>query len=164
MKENTSGYMNVPTTGGGTARTEFEMLTGSNFDYLLEGEIPYTSIVKEKPSNSLATTLKKQGFGVQAIHNFKGLTGSNFDYLLEGEIPYTSIVKEKPSNSLATTLKKQGFGVQAIHNFKGNFYNRDKGYKNLGFDTYTSVKLTCYNIEKTGIWSTGNTQFQGEFL
>lgn len=93
MKENTSGYMNVPTTGGGTARTEFEMLTGSNFDYLLEGEIPYTSIVKEKPSNSLATT-----------------------------------------------LKKQGFGVQAIHNFKGNFYNRDKGYKNLGFDTYTSVE------------------------
>ena len=94
MKENTSGYMNVPTTGGGTARTEFEMLTGSNFDYLLEGEIPYTSIVKEKPSNSLATT-----------------------------------------------LKKQGFGVQAIHNFKGNFYNRDKGYKNLGFDTYTSFNI-----------------------
>lgn len=88
-----SGYMNVPTTGGGTARTEFEVLTGNNFDNLLSGEIPYNSIVKEKTSNSLATA-----------------------------------------------LKKQGFGVHAIHNFKGNFYNRNKGYENIGFETFTSVE------------------------
>lgn len=93
MQENTSGYMNVPTTGGGTARTEFEVITGNSFDYLL-------------PS----------------------------------EIPYSTIVREKTSNSLATTMKKQGFGVHAIHNFKGNFYNRNKGFKNLGFDTFTSVE------------------------
>lgn len=93
MEENASGYMNVPTTGGGTARTEFEVFTGNSFDYLLSGEIPYTSIVREKTSNSLATA-----------------------------------------------LKKQGFGVHAIHNFKGNFYNRNKGYNNLGFDTFTSLE------------------------
>lgn len=93
MRENSSGYMNVPSTGGGTARTEFEMLTGSNFDYLLSGEIPYTSIIKERTANSLATT-----------------------------------------------LKKQGFGVEAVHNFKGNFYNRDKGYENMGFDRFTSIE------------------------
>ncbi len=27
-----------------------------------------------------------------------------------------------------------------IHNFKGNFYNRNKGFKNLGYDTFTSVE------------------------
>lgn len=89
----TSGYMNVPTTGGGTARTEFEVITGNNFDNLLSGEIPYTSIVKEK-------------------------TG----------------------NSMATALKNQGYGAHALHNFKGNFYNRNKGLNNLGFDTFTSVE------------------------
>lgn len=92
-EKNTSGYMNVPTTGGGTARTEFEVISGNNFDNLLSGEIPYTSIVKEKTSNSLATA-----------------------------------------------LKNQGFSAHALHNFKGNFYNRHKGFKNLGFDTYTSVE------------------------
>lgn len=92
-EKNTSGYMNVPTTGGGTARTEFEVITGNNFDNLLSGEIPYTSIVKEKTSNSLATA-----------------------------------------------LKKQGFTAHALHNFKGNFYNRNKGFKNLGYDTFTSVE------------------------
>ena len=92
-EKNTSGYMNVPTTGGGTARTEFEVISGNNFDNLLSGEIPYTSIVKEKTSNSLATA-----------------------------------------------LKNQGFAAHAMHNFKGNFYNRNKGFKNLGFDTFTSVE------------------------
>ena len=91
--KNTSGYMNVPTTGGGTARTEFEVISGQNFDNLLSGEIPYTSIVKEKTSNSMATA-----------------------------------------------LKNQGFTAHAIHNFKGNFYNRNKGFKNLGYDTFTSVE------------------------
>ena len=92
-EKNTSGYMNVPTTGGGTARTEFEVITGNNFDNLLSGEIPYTSIVKEKTSNSMATA-----------------------------------------------LKKHGFTAHALHNFKGNFYNRNKGLNNLGFDTFTSVE------------------------
>lgn len=92
-EKNTSGYMNVPTTGGGTARTEFEVISGNNFDNLLSGEIPYTSIVKEKTSNSMATA-----------------------------------------------LRKQGYSAHAIHDFKGNFYNRNKGFKNLGFDTFTSVE------------------------
>ncbi len=92
-EKNTSGFMNVPTTGGGTARTEFEVITGNNFDNLISGEIPYTSIVKEKINNSMATA-----------------------------------------------LKNQGYKAHAIHNFKGNFYNRNKGLNNLGFDTFTSVE------------------------
>ncbi|MBO3446488.1 LTA synthase family protein, partial [Clostridium sp. CCUG 7971] len=39
-KENKSGYINVPVVGGGTARTEFEILTGNNFDYL-EYQVKY---------------------------------------------------------------------------------------------------------------------------
>lgn len=100
-KENKSGYINVPVVGGGTARTEFEILTGNNFDYLIPGEIPYDSFVKKKKVNSIATT-----------------------------------------------LKNQGYGAHIMHNFQGNFYNRNLAFKNLGFDTFTSMEY-MQNLEKT---------------
>src|SRR3712207_7888048 len=50
MKNYTSGYVNVPVTGGGTARTEYEILSGANFDYLNPGEIPYQTFLSEKRS------------------------------------------------------------------------------------------------------------------
>ncbi|MCC3869877.1 LTA synthase family protein [Terrisporobacter mayombei] len=67
------GYMaSVPTTGGGTVRTEYEVMTGNNIDYLTPGEIPYNTILKGKFYNSIATTLKSQGYKAHAIHNFQG--------------------------------------------------------------------------------------------
>ena len=67
------GYMaNVPTTGGGTVRTEYEVMTGNNIDYLTPGEIPYNTILKGKYYNSVATTLKAEGYSAHAIHNFQG--------------------------------------------------------------------------------------------
>lgn len=100
-QESLSGNINVPVTGGGTARTEFEVLTGNNFDYLIPGEIPYDSFVKEKNVNSVATTLKKQGY--------------------------------------QTTI---------MHNFQGNFYNRNKAFENLGFNTFISMEY-MQNLEET---------------
>lgn len=71
--EKTKGYMaNVPTTGGGTVRTEYEVMTGNNIDYLTPGEIPNNTILKGKYYNSVATTLKEQGYTAHAIHNFQG--------------------------------------------------------------------------------------------
>lgn len=68
----TSGMASVPTTGGGTVRTEFEVMTGNNIDYLTPGEIPYSTILKSKYYNSVATTLRSQGYKTHAIHNFQG--------------------------------------------------------------------------------------------
>lgn len=70
MSNYTSGLMNVPVTGGGTARTEYEVLSGANFDYLNQGEIPYQTFLSDKPSISLATDLNKNGYRSVAIHNF----------------------------------------------------------------------------------------------
>lgn len=71
--DKSKGYMaNVPTTGGGTVRTEYEVMTGNNIDYLTPGEIPYNTILKGKYYNSLATTLKSEGYSAHAIHNFQG--------------------------------------------------------------------------------------------
>lgn len=68
----TSGMADVPTTGGGTARTEFEVMTGHNIDYLTFGEIPYNTILKNKNYNSVVSTLSSQGYETHAIHNFQG--------------------------------------------------------------------------------------------
>ncbi|SEN64473.1 Phosphoglycerol transferase MdoB [Peptostreptococcus russellii] len=87
MKNYTSGLMNVPVTGGGTARTEYEVLSGANFNYLNQGEIPYQTFLAEKPSISLANDLDRSGYRSIAIHNFyqrfynrnKGLENLGFD-------------------------------------------------------------------------------------
>lgn len=68
----TSGMSNVPTFGGGTVRTEFEVMTGHNIDYLTVGEAPYNTILKNRNCNSVVSTLDLQGYETHAIHNFEG--------------------------------------------------------------------------------------------
>ena len=81
----------VPTTGGGTVRTEFEVMTGNNIDYLTPGEIPYSTILKSKYYNSIATTLSSQGYETHAIHNFQGnFYGRNNAYEKLGFGDFTS--------------------------------------------------------------------------
>src|SRR3712207_7172861 len=70
MKNYTSGYVNVPVTGGGTARTEYEILSGANFDYLNHGEIPYQTFLSEEDSVSMASNMSSMGYKTSAIHNF----------------------------------------------------------------------------------------------
>lgn len=101
QKQGISGKMKSPSIGGGTARTEFEVMTGIDLEFLTDGEVPH----------------------------------------------YT-ILGHKTLNSVAFTLKEQGYSTHAIHNNQGNFYNRNKAYSSLGYDTYTSVEYMD-NVERT---------------
>ena len=101
QKNGISGKMKTPSIGGGTARTEFEVMTGLDLEFLTDGEVPH----------------------------------------------YT-ILGHETLNSVASTLKKQGYSTHAIHNNQGNFYNRNKAYSSLGYDTYTSVEYMD-NVERT---------------
>lgn len=93
----THGMASAPTTGGGTVRTEFEVMTGNNIDYLTPGEIPYNTILKSKYYNSIATTLKSEGYKAHAVHNFQGnFYGRNNAYAKLGFDDFTS--KEYMSN------------------------------------------------------------------
>lgn len=93
----THGMASTPTTGGGTVRTEFEVMTGNNIDYLTPGEIPYNTILKSKYYNSVATTLKSEGYKAHAVHNFQGnFYGRNNAYAKLGFDDFTS--KEYMSN------------------------------------------------------------------
>ena len=70
--ESTNGFLKVPTYGGGTVRSEFEVLTGLSTDYLPVGEIPNNNILKKQPVESLAYILHDYGYGTNVIHNYEG--------------------------------------------------------------------------------------------
>lgn len=70
--ESTRGFLKVPTYGGGTVRSEFEVLTGLSTDYLPVGEIPNNNILKKQPVESLAYILHDLGYGTSVVHNYEG--------------------------------------------------------------------------------------------
>ena len=70
LQENyTSGFLNVPSVGAGTANTEFEIITGMDLDFFGPGEYPYKTILKETTCESMAYNLKELGYSTHAIHN-----------------------------------------------------------------------------------------------
>lgn len=71
-KNFSSGFVKVPTFGGGTVRSEFEMLTGLSMEFLPIGEIPNNNVLKRMPVESLAYILKDDGYTTSAIHNHTG--------------------------------------------------------------------------------------------
>ena len=64
-----SGLLFVPTIGGGTANTEFEVVTGLNRDFFGAGESPYSTILLEKPCETVCYDLKDYGYACTAVHN-----------------------------------------------------------------------------------------------
>ncbi|MHB8124291.1 MAG: LTA synthase family protein [Desulfitobacteriaceae bacterium] len=69
QKNQTSGLMLSPVYGGGTANTEFEVLTGFSTQFLPQGMVPYVQYVRN-PIEALPTVLKRQGYETTAIHTY----------------------------------------------------------------------------------------------
>ncbi|MBR6812424.1 MAG: LTA synthase family protein [Oscillospiraceae bacterium] len=73
LKENySSGFLNVPSVGAGTANTEFEVITGMNIDFFGAGEYPYKTVLQDNSCESLCYDLKELGYSSHAIHNHNG--------------------------------------------------------------------------------------------
>jgi phosphoglycerol transferase MdoB-like AlkP superfamily enzyme len=66
-KHGDSGPLHVPTYGGGTIRTEFEVLTGLSLRYFDELQFPYLTL-DQKVVPSLVRTLRAHGYTTTAIH------------------------------------------------------------------------------------------------
>ena len=69
-----SGYLEVPVVGAGTANTEFEVLTGMGMQFFGLGEYPYKTILKQTNCESIASDLSEIGYGTHVVHN----NGGNF--------------------------------------------------------------------------------------
>ena len=62
-----SGKLHVPTFGGGTIRTEFEVLTGLSLRYFDNLQFPYLQM-SHKSLPSLVRTLEAHGYSTLALH------------------------------------------------------------------------------------------------
>lgn len=65
----TSGLLSVPSFGGGTANTEFEVITGMSTEFFSTGEFLFNTIASKKSIPSLAYSLKNLGYSANALHN-----------------------------------------------------------------------------------------------
>ncbi|TAN02938.1 MAG: alkaline phosphatase family protein [Rhodanobacteraceae bacterium] len=63
----TSGWLHVPTFGGGTIRTEFEVLTGLSLRYFPEVQFPYLQIHRKKIPG-IVRLLAGDGYTTLAVH------------------------------------------------------------------------------------------------
>jgi len=71
MKENTiKGHTQVCITGGGTAKTEYEFLTGNSVKRF-PAMVPYVSYFTHD-QYSIVSTLESQGYKTAAMHPYKG--------------------------------------------------------------------------------------------
>lgn len=69
--EGHGGYMRVPTFGGGTIRTEFEILTGMPMRAFPDAQFPYTSLVRDRIPG-IVRLLKSDGYRAIAVHGNAG--------------------------------------------------------------------------------------------
>ncbi|MDO5793573.1 MAG: sulfatase-like hydrolase/transferase [Turicibacter sp.] len=110
-----------------------------------EDPIPNFTKLKEEFSSGFLR-VPSVGAGT-ANTEFEIITGMNLEFFGAGEYPYKTILRKTTAESLNFDLKDLGYSTHAIHNNKGTFYTRQKVFKMLGFDTFTSIEYM--NIEET---------------
>ncbi|MDO4176253.1 MAG: sulfatase-like hydrolase/transferase [Bacillota bacterium] len=100
-----------------------------------------------KTCSSGYLTVPAVGAGTANVE-FEAMTGISARFFGPGEYPYKSVLTEKTCESVPYDLKQIGYSAHAIHNHRGAFYNRNKVFKNLGFDTFTCLEY-MNNVVKT---------------
>lgn len=83
--------------------------------------------------------------GLTANTEFEVLTGDALAFLPSHCIPYQQQVNHDIA-SLATILREQGYQTLAIHPSGGNAWNRERAYRNMGFEEFVDIQnfLTEY--------------------
>lgn len=79
---------------------------------------------------------------------FEIISGMSLEYFGVGEYPYKTILQNSTSESMCYNLDSLGYTSHAIHNNTAVFYDRNKVFANLGFDTFTSIEYMT-NVEFT---------------
>ena len=99
---------------------------------------PIYSMLKEQlPGGKLS--VPSIGAGT-ANTEFETIAGMDVSLFGIAEYPYLSVLQTQTCESIAYNAKAYGYTSHAIHNHKGTFYDRNKVFPNLGFDTFTSLE------------------------
>ena len=116
---------------------------------LSQDPIPNFRALKNNCSSGYLT-VPSLGAGT-ANTEFEVLTGMNKAYFGIGEYPYKTILQNKSCESICYNLKESDYSCHAIHNNYAKFYDRDKVFRNLGFDTFTAVEnMTNVSMTPSG--------------
>lgn len=67
-----SGRLEVPAMGAGTANTEFEVMSGMSVKFFGPGEYPHKTVLLEETCETIPYDLKAYGYTCHAIHNHRG--------------------------------------------------------------------------------------------
>ncbi len=104
-------------------------------------EDPLKFIHQEESATPSGYLLSPEFGGNTANVEFEALTGMSMYFLNDGSIPYQQrIVKMATLPSIVSILKDRGYRALALHPFDETFYNRNRVYPVLGFDSFTSEK------------------------
>ena len=116
-----------------------------------ENPIPYFTQLK---SEAISGFLTVPSIGAGTVNTeFEILTGMSLSFFGAGEYPYKTVLMSDTCETAAYNLKELGYTSHAIHNYEGTFYDRNLVYRNLGFDTFTSLEYmenVVYN--DSGSW------------
>ncbi|MBQ7399409.1 MAG: LTA synthase family protein [Clostridia bacterium] len=111
---------------------------------------PIYSMLKEKlPGGFL--TVPSIGAGT-ANTEFEIITGMDVSLFGIAEYPYLSVLQNQTCESMAYNAKDYGYNTHVIHNHKGTFYDRNKVFPNLGFDTFSSLENIPVIIRNQRNW------------
>lgn len=100
--------------------------------------VPYFRELKEScPSGFFAAPSVGAG---TANTEFEVITQMNVHDFGTGEYPYKTILQESTCESIAYNLKELGLAAHVLHNNTATFYDRDKVFPKLGFDSFTSIE------------------------
>lgn len=123
----------------------FDPTLFKGFEYNQDPMPYYRQLMGEYSSGML--TVPSVGAGTANVE-FEAMTGISVRFFGPGEYPYKSVLKEETVESIPYDLKNMGYVTHAIHNHRGAFYGRNEVFKNMGFDTFTSLEYMI-NVEKT---------------
>ena len=97
----------------------------------------FHQLEKNYPSGYLNVPVVGAG---TANTEFESITGMNLDFFGPGEYPYKTVLKRTSAESVAFDLKNIGYSAHAIHNNEATFYDRNRVFSQLGFDTFTPIE------------------------
>lgn len=123
----------------------FDPTLFEGYTYNIDPMSNYRQLMKDYSSGLL--TVPSVGAGTANVE-FEAITGISARFFGPGEYPYKSVMLKKTCETIPYDLKNMGYSTHAIHNHRGAFYGRNEVFKNMGFDTFTSLEYMS-NVEKT---------------
>ena len=127
----------------------YDVTNIEGYEYSAHPHPIYSMLKEQLPGGSL--TVPSIGAGT-ANTEFEIITGMDVSLFGIAEYPYLSVLQNQTCESMAFNAKEYGYSTHAVHNHKGTFYDRNKVFPNLGFDTFSSIENIPVTIRNQRNW------------